>query len=178
MKFTSLIFPLLIIGLIIGAWLTFSNNSRNEPITQYNFQGVTLSFRDDLRLAQNISLIPDNEAILNTMWSKDIQNVNIVFRNVSDNQYTAINAFEIAFKMDIAYRQFDWFINFDTMEVESFENLTGTPENISVVLIPPSIADKTQVELKDNVVYIQGKTPKELDLATIKFIMSALNITV
>lgn len=174
----SIILPVLVIALIIGGWLTFSNSPKDMPITQYKFQGADLSFRDDLRLAQNISISPDEESILNTIWGENIQYITIVYMNTSDSQFTGINAFEIAFKLNVAYRQFNWFVNFDTLEVESFENLTGNPENLLVVLIPPSLANKTQVELKDDVAYIQGTTQKEFDLATIKFIMSALNITV
>ena len=166
-----------VIGVIAGIYY-FTQSSESKPITKYKFQGNELSFRDDLRLAKNISVYPDEQAILNKIWSPEIQNITIVYKDTSDNQFTTVNAFEITFKLRVAYGQFSWDINFDGKEVESFDNLNGSVENLIVALIPPSLATDTGVEMKDHVVYIKGKTQKEFDLATIKFIMAALNITI
>ncbi|MEM5807648.1 MAG: hypothetical protein QW818_00780 [Candidatus Aenigmatarchaeota archaeon] len=149
-----------------------------KPITKYNFYGAELKFRHDLREAKNISVYPDEETILNAIWNPDIINVSIAYVNSSDNSIVAVNAFEITFKLGVGYSRFNWFINFVPMEVESFENLKGSKENLIIALIPPSQSKETKVKLEDNVIYITGKTNKELDLATMKFLMSALNITV
>lgn len=174
----QLLYALGFIVIIAGIGGFFYYQNSPKEVTRYNFQGVELSFRDDLRAAKNISAYPSEEAILNTIWSADIQNITIVFTNSSDNQFTAVNSFEITFKLSVAYGQFGWSINFNGREVDSLENLNGSTDNLVIALVPPSLATDTGVELNDNVVYIRGKTPQEFDRATIKFIMSALNITV
>ena len=177
-KLDKKLLGLLVIIIAIGVvGITYYSNS-GKPMTRYNFQGVDLSFRDDLILSKNISVYPDEDAILNAIWSPEIQNITIAYMNTSDNQLAAVNAFEITYKLSVGYRQFSWFINFNGKEVESFKNLNGSNENLVIALVPPSLATDTSVEFDDHVVYIKGKTPQEFDRATIKFIMSALNITV
>jgi hypothetical protein len=169
---------LLAAAVVVAAALSYNVLFSDKPVTRYTFQGVELSFRDDLRLAKNISLTPSEEAILYTVWNPDIQSINIVYMNTTDNQFTAVNAFEVAFKLNVAYGQFSWFVDFKGEEVKSFDNLNASDENLVVIMVPPSLADETGVELERNIVYIKGKTRQEYDLATIKFIMAALNITV
>jgi hypothetical protein len=168
----------LAIALVVAAAISYNFLFSDKPVTKYTFQGVELSFRDDLRLAKNITLAPSEEAILYTIWNPDVQSISIVYMNTTDNQFTAVNAFEVAFKLNVAYGQFSWFVNFTGKEVESFDNLNATDENLVIVMVPPSLALETSVELQRNIIYIKGKTPQEFDLATIKFIMAALNITV
>ncbi len=165
----------LLIATIAIAGLTYTES---KPVTRYEFQGVELSFRDDLRLAKNISVYPDEKTILDMIWDPEIQNITIAFVDSSDNQLTAVNAFEITYKLNVAYNQFGWVVNFNGEEVESFTDLSGSVENIVIALVPPSLAADTGVELNSHTVYIKGKTQKDFDLATIKFLMSALNITV
>ncbi|MBI2547645.1 MAG: hypothetical protein HYW23_04370 [Candidatus Aenigmarchaeota archaeon] len=152
--------------------------STPKEIKHYNFYGTQIAFRDDLRNAKNISVYPDDKAIQAAVWNPDLKNITIAFVNSSDNNLMAVDSFEITYKMSIAYNKFDWFINFNGKEVGSFGNLTGTKDNLVIALVPPSIANETKVEMKDNVIYIKGKTPVDFDRATIRFIMSALNITV
>ena len=163
---------------VVAVIVAYNFLGSDKPVTRYTFQGTELSFRDDLRLAKNVSVFPSEEAILYTIWNPNIQNITIAYMNSTDNQFTAVNAFEVAFKLNVAYGQFSWFVNFVGKEVESFDNLNASDENMVIVLVPPSLADDTAVELDRNVVYIKGKTQQEFDLATMKFIMAALNITV
>lgn len=153
-----------------------------KEFKRYNFYGVELEFRSDLRNAKNISVYPDEQSILHKVWDPDIYKINIVYvptKEPSDeNSVLGVNAFEIRYKLDVAYRQFNWINEFTRTELESFENITYTNDTLVIALIRPSLADETAVELNENVIYIKGKTPEEFDRATIKFLMVALNITV
>lgn len=154
-----------------------------KPVIRYNFYGTEFEFRNDLRLAQNISVYPDGQSILYKVWDPDIAKINIAYvlsQEPSDeNSIIALNAFEIRYKLDIAYRnpRFNWINEFTSTELTSFDSINQTNDTLVIALVRPSLADKTTVELDGNVVYIKGKTQEELDLATIKFLMSALNIS-
>lgn len=176
-KQLSLLSLAIVVVAVVGI-IYFNSINSEKPVTRYKFQGVELSFRDDLRLAKNISVYPNEESVLNTIWDPDIQRITIAFMNTTDNQFTAVNAFEITYKLNIGYGQFNWLVGFEGKEVDSFESLNGSKENPIIVLLPPSLSNETSVELNDNIAYIKGKTQKEFDLATMKFIMSALNITI
>lgn len=149
-----------------------------KPIKRYNFYGNQLEFRDDLRYAQNISIYPNEESILYAIWDPEILNVTIAFTDTPDNQIVAVNAFEIAYKLRIAYLTFNWDVPINGMEVESFENLTGDRQHLIIALVPPYLTNETGVEMRDSVIYVKGKTYEDFDRATIKFLMAAMNITV
>ncbi|MBI2542747.1 MAG: hypothetical protein HYW24_00995 [Candidatus Aenigmarchaeota archaeon] len=151
---------------------------KTKPITHYNFYGAEFEFRDDLREAENIPIYPDKETILNTVWNPDIHNITVVYIDSANNSIVAVNAFEITYKLTIAYSRFNWFIEFVPMEVTSFENLKGSNENLIIALVPPALSDETKVELIEGVVYVKGATVKDFDQATIKFLMTSMNITI
>ncbi len=166
---------------IVGAVYYFTEL---QPITRYDFYGAELVFRDDLRLAQKIQVYPDENAILNKVWDPDITKISIAYVNSSesslDNGLVAVNAFEIRYKLDVAYRNpnFNWFNEFEQIQLESLDNVTQADGTLVIVLVPPTLADTTEVRMIDNVVYVKGTTREDFDRATIKFLMASLNITV
>ena len=185
MKFTlnkkQISILLIFIGIIVGISGLVYYTSLPKPAMGYNFYGSELQFRDDLKVADNISVYPDENSVLNAVWNPEIQNISITFINSSaeDNAITAVNAFEITYKLSVGYNEFNWLgIKFVPNIVESFENLTSSNETLTIALIPPSVANSTSVEMKDGVIYISGETKKGFDLATIKFLMAALNVMV
>jgi hypothetical protein len=172
----QLIIPILILVVLAGIILIFLTSSR--PITTYNLGGIKLVFRVDLRQANTIPVYPDEDAIQTIIWNPKIRNLTIVYVNSSDISLVQVEAIEISYKMTLAYLSF----NFDTKiigrELYSFDNLTATPEYPIIALVPPSFSNETLVKTMGNVIYIKGNTSKDFDLATAKFIMSALNITI
>lgn len=181
-KFLLVVFASIAIGAGV-AWI-YSFLSVPKPITRYVFFGTELQFRDDLRIAQNISVHPDEKSILYKVWDPQITKVKIAYiptQEPSDeNSLLALNIFEIRFKLDVAYRNpnFNWINEFTSIELSSFDDINQTNDTLVIVLVRPSLADKTVVEMDGNVIYIKGQTAEDLDKATIKFLMSALNITV
>ena len=155
-----------------------------KEITRYNFYGTELQFRADLGSANNVSVYPDKESILNKVWDPEITRIHIVYvltSNTSEeNSLIALNAFEVRYKLDVAYNnpKFNWANGFTSEELQSFENISQANNTLVIVLVLPSLSDKTAVEMDGDIVYIKGQTARDFDLATIKFLMSALNITV
>lgn len=178
------LFMTLFIVIVAGvAGFIYYQNLPKE-ITRYNFYGTELVFRKDLRLAENISVYPDEQSIANKVWDPDITKINIVYvpseGPSEENGMLSVNIFEIRFKLDVAYHnpRFNWVNEFSAANLTSFENITQANDTLVIALVRPSLADKTAVELDGNVVYIKGRTAEDFDLATIRFLMSALNITV
>lgn len=178
----QLSFILVLIVAVAGmaAFVYYQNIPRE--IIRYNFYGAELVFRDDLRNAKNVTAYPDEESILNKVWDPEITKINIVYVPTPEpsveNSMLSVNAFEVRFKLDIAYRQLNWINEFDSAELKSFENISYPNDTLVIALVRPSLADSTAVELGDNIVYIKGKTSEDLTRATIKFLMVAMNITV
>lgn len=171
-----------LIIILVGIGAVVYYQTLPKEIIRYDFHGTEFVFRKDLRLAQSIPVYPDEKSILNKVWDPDITKIDIAYvpsaEPSDENGMVAVNAFEVRFKLDTAYRNpnFNWINEFTSTELNSFDGINQTNDTLVIALVHPSLADKTGVELDGNVVYIKGKTPEEFDLATIKFLMSALNI--
>lgn len=172
----------IVILVVTGGIIYFRTQSSYKALTRYKFQSIELEFRDDMRLAQNIPVYPDEKSILNKVWDPNITNINIVYvptaESSDENSMLSLSIVEIRFKLDLAYREFNWANEFSHSELTSYDNISSNNDTLVIALVRPSLSDRTAVELNDNTVYIKGVTGKDLDLATIKFLMSALNITV
>ncbi len=148
-----------------------------KSITTYDYYGIPMKFRMDLKQAGNIPVYPDDLEIYNIIWNENNENITIQFVNSSDNSLLVVEAFEITFKLKLVFNLLNFNINITAKETDSYN--ISTDENHPVIaLIPPSLANKTVVEVKNNVIFIEGKTKDEFDLATIKFLMSALDMKV
>lgn len=171
----------MIISFVIAicvAGITIAYLKIPKPITTYNLDGLKFRFRADLRKANNILVYPDEETIRNIIWNPEIQNLTIVYVNSSDNAIVAVNAFEITYKLKLIYFFLNYDINITGKEIESYDELAATSENPVIALIPPVFSNETLVKVKDNIIYIKAKTYEEFDLATVKFLMGALGISV
>jgi len=162
-----------------------------KPITSWNYNGNLLNFRDDLREAQKVKVYPDEASISNVFASMAVRNITIAYVESPDMGYVTVEAGELSYKLLTAYLEAGYirynksmtFIPMGVIEissgtVNSYENLVGTHDNPKIALVPPSAADETSVSLKNNVIYVKGKTLKNFDLATIKLLMIVLDIKV
>jgi hypothetical protein len=125
---------------------------------------------------------PDNVTIYDMMWNYEVENISIAYVNSSDNSKVMVEAFEITYKMELAYQHIAQLNNayidvkFNDRVVNSYDNISATPSNPVIALVPPLFSNETVVMEKDNVIYIKGKTMEEFDMATVKFLMVALAI--
>lgn len=149
-----------------------------KPITVIDYFGNRLVFRQDLREANRIEVYPNEQALRELMDGSQIENITIAYRNTTDASYTTVESIEIAYKLRIGYLVQGYDFNISASEFNSLENITGERANPIIALISPSMANETSVRVKDSVVYISGRNLKEFDLATIKFLITSLNITV
>ncbi len=172
------LFIVLLAVIVLSIGIIAYKFSGPKPVTSYNYYGIPMNFRADLRQADNVSVYPDDLTIYNTIWNEKNENLTIVFVNSSDNSLVIIEAFEITFKLKLAFGLFNFPVNITGMEIGSYSNISTDENHPIIALIPPSLANDTVVGLKDNVVFIEGKTKQEFDLATVKFLMSALDIKV
>ncbi len=168
----SLIFLLALILVFLIVFL-FLPKLTYQPLTTLNFKGVLLQFRADLREANKIEA--DEESIRNILWNRNLKNVTIVFTNSSDLDLVGVEAFEISYKLRLAYLLEGYNVEIKGKQVEDLSSLDSLPKP-SIVLIPPSLSNKTSIEVKDSIIIISGKDKKEFDLTTVKFLIIALNL--
>jgi hypothetical protein len=86
---------------------------------------------------------------------------------------------EIITKLVVAYHLKGWSRpEFDAVPVESYAGLSGTSANPLIALVHPVYANRTLVEVKNEVIFIEGKDYKGFDLATVRFLMAVLGIDI
>jgi hypothetical protein len=174
-----MIFILLIISAMAAAF--FYVFYFPKPITSVDFYGVILNFRADLREAEKIPLYPNESAVNALLMDGSVRNITIAFKpSNEENSYFALEATEIVTKLYYAYKTLGHVMpKFMSINVSSYENLSGTPQNPMIALVAPSVSNETDVIVSsNNVISVKAKSFNDFDLATIKMIMAALKIKV
>ncbi len=175
---------------IVIATLIIVYNRYFRPIERWQYKDVNMVFRRDLRKADEVSVYPDKATIHDNFMNANVKEVTILFKDAGagENAYYILQEIELINKMTYAYIYLfdaqlpnggynsDLIPKFKAMEVSSYENITGSAENPTIVLIHPIYANETTVRTDGYVTYISGETYKDFDLATIKFLMVILDI--
>lgn len=181
------IFVFLLVVIIVAVGILIYKFHESRPLTTYTYYvydnygnryGIPMAFRADLRKADNVSVYPDVSSIYNIVWNENTKNITIAFVNSSDNGLVATDAFEIAYKLGTIFKVYNMTTNFTANVISSYDNITANESYPVIALIPPSMTNSTSVLAMNNIIYIQGNTTEGFDLATIKFLMSALEIKV
>jgi len=159
------------VGYIIYSWWFAS-----QRILKININGIEFGFRRDIREALKVE-IENSSEIKKALWNPNLKKLTLVFVNSSDNILVKIQFFEITYKLAVAYQLKNRLMNISGEAIESYENLKGDESNVLIAVIPPYFTNHTRVWFKDWVVYIEGKDSKDLDLATIRFLLTVLNST-
>ena len=169
---------IIIIAAIVGfiGYLIYSWYLTSQRILKVKIDGIEFGFRRDIREALKVE-IENSSEIEKALWNPNLKKLTLVFVNSSDNILVKIQFFEITYKLALAYRLKDRSINITGEVIESYENLKGNETNVLIAVIPPHFTSHTKVWFKDWVVYIEGKNTKDLDLATIRFLLTVLNST-
>ncbi|MEM7821632.1 MAG: hypothetical protein QXX38_02370 [Candidatus Aenigmatarchaeota archaeon] len=168
---------LFLLALILIFFILYFYLIHSRPIYEVYFDGTLLVFRENLKEASKIKTHPSENLIYSTIWNSEVKNITIAFINTSDISYVGIQAFEIAFKLRIFMLKNNLSIGINSKEIEDF-NIITTKENPYIILVPPSISKDTAVMAEKNLIFIKAKNYKDFDLATIKFLMIALNIKI
>jgi len=167
---------ILIAGIFSGIFLYMKYFPR--PITTINYGDRVVAFRQDIREAAKVPVFPTEGYLYNELIHQQVQNITIVFKpvNFSENAYYVLEEFEIIPKLTLAYERIRTRPSFNGYAVDSYENLPGKIQNPIIALVHPAYANETAVVVDGHVIYIKGKTHKDFDLATIKFLLVALDV--
>jgi len=169
---------IIIIVALVGfiSYLIYSWYLASQRILKIKINETEFGFRRDIREALKVK-IENSSEIEKALWNPRLKNLTLVFVNSSDNLLVKIEFFEITYKLAQAYKLKNRSISIAGKAVESYEGLKGSEANVWIAVIPPYFTSHTKVWFKDWVVYIEGKNPKDLDLATIRFLLTVLNST-
>lgn len=175
---------LILIGLFAGGFYGYVVYATYyAPAYSVDFGGQPFSFRADLREAQKINVTPDEASLRESVASFLPKNVTIFFKPVDEKRmgWYSVEAAETVIKLTAFYKiRYGDAPSFNAFEVDDYGNITGGGGNVAIALIHPDIADGTFVRLDSDkgVITISGKSLKEFDLATVKFLMVVLGIRV
>ena len=148
-----------------------------QPITEINYFGVPMKFREDIRLSRNIEVYPSETQIKAIFRSKNVSSVTIgIFNFTNETNVIGVEAVEITFKLSSFYTLASMPVVIKGKEIGGIYDISGNSTNPVIIIIPPSISNETLIRVENYTVFIYGKTLKELDLATIRFISLVLGI--
>jgi len=149
----------------------------SKPLTEINYFGMPMKFREDIRLARDIAVYPNETYIKSIFRNKGIERVTIGILNyTNETNVIGVESVEITFKLSTFYSLVPMKVAIKGKEIGSLYEIEGNATNPLIIIIPPSIANETSVKAENYTVFISGKSLKELDLATIKFITVVLGI--
>ena len=149
-----------------------------KPIHSIQYKGFPFNFRDDVKAAEKITVYPNEKVLGSMFWDYKIQNISLLFK--TDRNYMGLyqaNFFELTYKLTIIYRMHYPLIfekNINATEIYDFENITREEGILKIVYIPPTYANETIIKVSGNRIYVYAKTDRDMDLATIKLILSAM----
>lgn len=171
------VFILTSIAIILLYPHLYSLYKSTQPIKKIVYFNVPMEFREDLRLAKNISVIPNEDSIRRIFWNRGLKKITIaVLNSTNQTSLIGVEAYEITFKLTTFYTIKRMNVEIKGREISEVYEISGDSSNPVIVIIPPELANETSVRVEDYNVYISGKSLKELDLATIKFIMIVLHL--
>jgi len=173
----------LIILLVVVSLIIHEIYTRFKPVNTIYFRGSPYSFRQDVRRALKVEVFPSEDFIHKLFHDYKIKNVTILFKPGSPetNSLYQVETFEIVYKLtryDMATRRiFAPKKTFSAEPIESYENITREEGVLKIILVPPEFSNQTRVVGGGNRIWIYGRSDEEFDLATIRAILSVMNIT-
>lgn len=182
---------ILILIIIFLIFLVYNIYDYFKPVKIIYHKGYRYEFREDVKEADKIPVYPDEEILHKLFWDIDIRNISILFKPMDPRTigYYQIEAFELTYKLTIMYKTIPYTMvrrgsqvqpvfmskNFNAQPIETYENITRENDVLKIILVPPEIANETYVRAGGNKVYIYGKDFRDLDLATIRTILVAMD---
>ncbi len=149
-----------------------------KPVKYIKYKNIVFSFRDDVKAAEKISVYPNEKIIGQMFWDYKIQNITFLFKpDDRYNKYYQLQVFELTYKLKQMYMTLRPLIidkQFSAQEIDNFENITREEGVLKIVFVPPEYSNQTIVKASGNKIYIYWKNNRDLDLAVIKTILSAL----
>ncbi|MCX8179263.1 MAG: hypothetical protein N3E38_00795 [Candidatus Aenigmarchaeota archaeon] len=149
-----------------------------KPVRHVKYKNIVFEFRDDVKKAEKIKVYPNEKILGKQFWDYKIQNITLMFKPDDNyNKYYQLAAFELTYKLKKMYMSLRPLIiekNFEAREIENFDNITREEGVLKIIFVPPEQSNETIIKVSSNRIYLHWETPRDLDLATIKIILSAL----
>jgi len=158
-----------------------------KPIYSYDYYGIPLNFRADLREAEKVPIYPNDAVLYYELRGGLAKNITIVFIPIEgDNGIYSANGFEISFKLGFLFNNLlNRNVTIDAKNITSYANLPGKIQHPIIALVHPKFANETSVRLDGHVIFISGLPSNDVsnlyrnfDLATVRFLMNILDIKV
>ncbi|MBD3155243.1 MAG: hypothetical protein GF368_01145 [Candidatus Aenigmarchaeota archaeon] len=173
-----------IIGIIVLI-LGFSQLYKNylKPVKSVYINDVPFTFRRDVRRALKVDLFPKEELLHELFTNYRVRNITILFKagTPETNALYELETIELTYKLfrydDITRGMVRPRKSFNAEEIENYENITREDSVLKIILVPPEFSDETRVSAGGNRIWVYGRTDKEFDLATMKAILSIMNVT-
>ncbi|MBI4010158.1 MAG: hypothetical protein HY361_03145 [Candidatus Aenigmarchaeota archaeon] len=180
----QLIFVFAVAVLIIIAY--FADIYIPKPIYSYDYHGIPLNFRADLREAAKVPIYPNDVIPYYELRGGLAKNITIVFQPVDgDNGIYSANGFEVSYKLGLLFNLLGRNVTIDAREIASYQHLPGKIQHPIIALVHPKFANETSVRLDGHVIFISGLPSNDVsnpyrnfDLATVRFLMDILDINV
>ncbi len=172
---------------VIGA-AVFYNYYSQPSSSEYHYAsafGIPWAFRADLRDAEKVSVSPTEDSVYYELFSIGdgpfVKNITLVFKDAgyTENPYYQTQGIEIAAKLKIIYQL--RYPNaepptFNTVPVDSYENLPGKMQNPIIAMVHPKFATETSIKVENHVITLNANTLEDMDSVTAKLLMIALQL--
>ena len=179
---TRIILLAALIALVLGIYGSVYFYPRPQAkMDTINFGGVILTFRQDIREAKGVQVSPSEDVITRSLASYNVKNISFAFKDAgeADNPLYIVEEGEIIQKLFVLYKLANHEVGYNSILVnDSYQTLNGSVENPVIAFIHPKFAKDTQVKFVNNVIYVEGTDAKNLDLATVRLLMLALDVKI
>lgn len=189
-----ILFAIVCVAVAVIALISNHYLFQKPEAKSWDYHGTPVAFRANPRDAEQILVYPDDASIHNILWNPERRNITIVYKELETGSgYYVLEAYEITNKLSIAYLHREitpisgdvteipkGYILFSAQPVEDYEGITAGPYDIMrdlVIALNPT-SDETAVRVSSNIIFLNAKSVKELDVVTVKFLTTALEIEV
>ena len=149
------------------------------------FGGHELHLRGAVSEAEQIGVYPDEESLKSIFFSEDLKKIHIVIiSNETVNGYYGVVSYGLAYKLPIILEEKTGAkpeIKAQGVNTTQDAVLLSSPEEPVIMLMHPSMSNKTAVTLEGNVIFLEGESFElvendyfDLDLAAGKLMLTLM----
>jgi len=186
----SLVIFIALVAIVLAVVFILNNAPKSstyfkDPYTLF-YEGDDRHFRANLYEANKTPVYPNESAIENVLLNPDIYKIYIAYiPNDNENSYYLASSFELTIKLSLVYRhylpvnvstfkdpdnsscllfqEYERAICFLSFPINSTSELAPTSTEPVILLLGPSQANKTAVNVSNNIITIEGKDVTQVD---------------
>ena len=149
------------------------------------FEGHELHLRGTISEAEQIEVYPDEESLKSIFFNENLEKIHIVIiSNESVNGYYGVVSYGLAYKLPIILEEKTGIkpeIKAQGVNSTTDAVLLASPTEPVIMLLHPSMSDKTAVTVDGNTIFLEGKSFEfvdndyfDLDLAAGKLMLTLM----